>query len=137
MKYLLDTNVVSALRRPDKNPQVAQWAHNIPQTDCYISSLTVAEIGRGIRAIAKRDIQQAQILSRWFEHDLLPTFDGRILSFDLAASLRFNTFEVPEKAPIDDAYIAAIADAHHLLLVSRNEKHVKPLRVPVLNPWES
>ncbi|MFC5370075.1 type II toxin-antitoxin system VapC family toxin [Arcanobacterium bovis] len=134
MKYLLDTNVISALRRPEKNQSVFDWAKNIPPEDTYICSLTAAEIGRGIKAIAAKDELQARVLTQWFEGQVLPAFSGRILSFDLDAALIFRNFEVPAKAPIDDAYIAAIAQAHGLTVVSRNTKHFLPLGIDVVSP---
>jgi predicted nucleic acid-binding protein len=133
--YLLDTNVVSALRRPQLHPAVAEWAAGIALGEMYISAFTVAEVERGVRLAEARDRAQGALLRRWFEGGVLPGFAGRVLPFDLDAARILASWPVPEAAPVDDAQIAAVAVAHRKTVVTRNLKHFEPLGVPLLDPW--
>lgn len=137
MKYLLDTNVVSALRVRGRNLPVAQWAASIPVADQFVSALTMAEIERGVIASERSDPDQGSVLRRWFDGKVLPTFAGRVLPFDLAAARILATYRVPEHAPFDDALIAAVAQAAEMTVVTRNAKHFAPLGVAFLNPWDT
>lgn len=137
MRFLLDTNVVSALRTPSRNPRVARWATTIPVADLFVASLTITEIERGVAAKERSDSTQGAILRCWFEQQVLTAFAGRILPFDLAAARVLGGYRVPEHAPLDDALIAAIAEANGLVMVTRDVKHIDPLGVEYLNPWEA
>ena len=95
----------------------------------------LAEIERGVIAKERTDSQQGEVLRRWFEDRVLPTFDGRVLSFDLAAARVLAAYRVPEHAPYADALIAAVADATGKVVVTRNTRHFQPLGVRCLNPW--
>ncbi|GAA4173154.1 type II toxin-antitoxin system VapC family toxin [Gryllotalpicola koreensis] len=136
MGYLLDTNVVSALRRPGLNPRAAEWASGIPLGELFISAFTVAEIERGVRRAESSDPAQGEMLRHWFEQGVVPGFAGRVLPFDFAAARVLAGWPVPEGAPMDDALIAAVAAANDLTMATRNLKHVEPLGVPLVNPWE-
>ena len=133
--YLLDTNVVSALRIRGRNPQVEEWTRTIPTADQFIAASSVAEIERVIVSRERTDAAQGAILRRWFEDNVLPAFDGRVLPFDLAAARVLATYRVPEFAPLDDALIAAVAQARELTVATRNLKHFRPLRVECVDPW--
>ena len=134
-RYLLDTNVVSALRSPRRHPRVAQWAAQQQIADLFICAFTVAEIERGIVAKERSDRDQGMILRTWFESSVLPSFADRILPFDEAAVRIFAGYRIPEHAPMDDALIAAVAEAGSLTVVTRNTRHFSPLGVAVLDPW--
>lgn len=136
MRFLLDTNVVSALRIRGRNPAVENWAVTIPVVDQFVTAVTIAEIERGILALERSDIRQGEVLRRWFDHYVLPTFIDRVLPFDLPAARILATYRIPEKAPLDDALIAAIAEAADMVIATRNIKHFEPLGVPCLNPWD-
>lgn len=136
MQYVLDTNVVSALRVRGRNPQVEAWAASVPITDQFVTATTMAEIERGVVAKERSDPPQGEILRRWFEDRVLPAFAGRVLPFDLPAARILATYRVPEHAPLDDALIAAIAQAAGMTVATRNTRHFKPLGVACLNPWE-
>ncbi|AGC61004.1 hypothetical protein MULP_00975 [Mycobacterium liflandii 128FXT] len=136
MTYLLDTNVVSALRKPQRNPEVRAWAVAVPPAELFVAALTIAEIERGVIAKERTDPPQGQVLRGWFEDRLLPTFDGRVLSFDLPAARILATYRVPEHAPYGDAIIAAVAESAHKVVVSRNTRHFEPLGVRCLDPWD-
>lgn len=133
--YVLDTNVISALRRPDREPLVADWARTVPLVDQYVTALTVAEIERGVVRKEQTDPAQGAILRRWFAERVLPGFAGRVLPFDLPAARILARYPVPEHAPYDDAQIAAVAEAHGMTVVTRNLRHFTPLGVRVFCPW--
>jgi predicted nucleic acid-binding protein len=134
--YVLDTNVVSALRRPDREPLVADWARTVPLVDQYVTALTVAEIERGVVRKEQTDPAQGTILRRWLAGHVLPGFAGRVLPFDLPAARILVRYPVPEHALYDDAQIAAVAEAHGMTVVTRNLRHFTPLGVRVFSPWE-
>lgn len=136
MTYILDTNVVSALRVRGRNPAVEAWAATIPINELFVSALTIAEIERGVVAKERRDSAQGAILRRWFDDHVLPSFADRVLSFDLASARILATFRVPEHAPLDDALIGAVAQANDMIVTTRNTKHFEPLGVHCLNPWD-
>lgn len=136
MTYVLDTNVVSALRVRGRHPQVEAWAASVSIEDQYVTALTVAEIERGVASRERADRAQGEILRRWFEAQVLPAFVGRVLPFDLAAARVLAGYRVPEHAPFDDALIAAIAQSVGMSVVTRNTRHFEPLGVACLNPWQ-
>lgn len=135
MSYLLDTNVVSALRVRGRNLPVETWAASVPVGDQFVSVFTIAEIERGVIAKERSDSRQGAILRRWFDDNVLPAFTDRVLPFDLPAARILAAYRVPEHAPIDDALIAAVAQAAQMTVVTRNTTHFEPLGVPCLNPW--
>ena len=137
MKYVLDTNIVSALRKPAQNPAVIAWAASLPAEHAFITATTVAEIGRGIAALDRHDPRQGRRLRAWFQSDMLGVFAERILPFDTDAALVFATYRVPDHAPYDDAMIAAVAQAHGMGVATRNTKHFEPLGVPLVNPYDT
>lgn len=136
ISYVLDTNVVSALRRPTKNPQVAAWAAQIPITRLYITAPTIAELGLGVAAKERSDPIQGAILRRWLETSVLPGFTDRILSFDVAAALILSTYRVPEHAPYDDALIASIAQSRGMTVATDNTRHFQHYGAEFLNPFD-
>jgi toxin FitB len=136
VKYLLDTNVVSALRVRGRNRTVELWAASIPVGDQFVSALTIAEIERGVIGKERSDAEQGAILRRWLEDQVLPTFADRVVPFDLAAARVLAGYRVPEHAPYDDALIAAVAESTAMTVATRNTKHFEPLGVSCLNPWD-
>ena len=136
MKYVLDTNVVSALRVRGRNRLVEAWAVSVPVADQFVTATTIAEIERGVVAKERSDAPQGEVLRRWFEERVLPAFAGRVLSFNLRAGRILATYRVPEHAPFDDALIAAITQAEEMTVATRNTRHFEPLGVQCLNPWE-
>lgn len=137
MRYLLDTNVVSALRVRGRNVAVEAWATSVPLGDQFTSAFTIAEIERGVVAKEHADASQGAVLRRWFEDNVLPAFADRVLSFDLPAARILARYRIPEHAPFDDALIAAVAESAGMTMVTRNVRHFEPLGVPVLNPWDT
>lgn len=137
MKYVLDTNVVSALRVRGRNRAVEAWAASIPLADQFVTAMTVAEIERGVFAKERSDHQQGTVLRRWLDEHVLPAFAGRILLFDLPAARILAAYRVPEHAPFDDALIAAVAQSAQMIVATGNTRHFEPLGVPCLDPWTS
>lgn len=139
MSWLLDTNVVSELRKSSRrgDPAVRAWIGSRHPSELHLSSITVLEIELGIRRLARRDPEQAGRLQRWLDEDLLEVFSGRILPIDVAVARRAAQMHVPDPRPERDALIAATAAAHGLSIVSRNIRDFMPLGVPVINPWDA
>lgn len=135
-QFVLDTNVVSALRVRGRNPAVEAWSATVSVADQFVTAMTIGEIERGVAAKERSDPAQGEVLRRWFEGQVLPAFSGRVLSFDLPAARVLATYRVPEHAPFDDALIAAVADASGMTVVSRNIRHFEPLGVACLDPWQ-
>ena len=135
MRYLLDTNVVSALRVRGREPQVQAWAASTPVADQFVTALTIAEIERGVITKERTDSARGIVLRRWLEDHVLPAFAGRVLPFDLPAARILATYPVPDRAPLDDALIAAIAQSTGMTIATRNTRHFQPLGVSIVNPW--
>lgn len=135
VQYVLDTNVVSALRVRGRNRRVEEWASSVPAVDQFVTATTVAEIERGVVAKERSDPAQGEVLRRWFDDRVLPAFAGRVLPFDLAAARILATYRVPERAPLDDALIAAVAQAAGMTVVTGNIRHFEPLGVTCHDPW--
>jgi len=135
--FLLDTNVVSELRRPHRtNPKVAAWADSVPAADMYLSSITILELETGCLLLRRRDSSQGNLIQQWIEDRVLPAFSERILSVDTAIARRCALLHVPDPRPYRDSLIAATALVHHLIVVTRNRTDFEPMAVTVLNPWE-
>ncbi len=137
MSFLLDTNVVSELRkRPGVvDPGVLEWAQLHPARDLYISVVTVMEIELGVARIERRDRQQAAVLRDWMHTGVLAGFDGRILPVDVDVALRAARLHVPDPRPERDAFIAATAQVHGLTVITRNIKDFQPTGVAAVDPW--
>jgi toxin FitB len=132
--YLLDTNVISELRKQHGDLGVKQWVAEQPVAELAISVVTVIEIEIGILRKARTDTRQARILTRWFER-VLTGFADRILPLDLAAARRVASLHVPDQAPQHDALIAGTALARGLTVVTRNSRDFERAGVEHLNPW--
>ena len=138
--YLLDTNVISELRKSkagkaDKN--VIAWAATVPVVSLFLSAITILEIETGVLLIERRDKAQGHILRLWLESHVLPAFAGRILSVDTIVAQRCARLHVPVNRAERDSLIAATALVHGMTVVTRNTVDFYPTGVNVLNPWES
>ena len=135
--YLLDTNVISALRRPDKaDPLLREWAAGVPVSRFYLSVISILEIEHGVLLKMRKDKKQGALLRAWVDDEVLPRFEGRILPIDVDVTLQCARLHVPDPQPERDALIAATALVHKLTVVTRNVKDFLPTGVQVLNPWE-
>jgi predicted nucleic acid-binding protein len=135
--FLLDTNVLSELRRRDRtNPKVASWADAVVPSDLFLSAITILEIEAGALMIQRRDEAQGAVLRAWINNKVLPVFEGRILPVDTAVALCCARLHVPDPRAERDALIAATALVHHLKVATRNVSDFQHMGVDVLNPWE-
>lgn len=136
--YLLDTNVVSEIRRRDRaDPRVASWIAAIDPRETFLSVVTVLELDRGILSIERRDSHQGRRLRQWLEDRVLPNFEGRILPVDVATARACARLHVPDPRPERDALIGATAQVHGLILVTRNVTDFEPMGVRLLDPWQA
>ena len=132
--YLLDTVVVSALRRPERHVPVAQWLQNQPPEALYISVITVGEIMYGAAQQRRKQPAFAELLDRWLD-SVVTSFHDRVLPFDESAAKRWGLLHSELGYTNSDLQIAAIALEHGLTVVTRNVSHFEPTGVPVLNPF--
>ncbi len=137
--YLLDTNVVSELRkvragRSDRG--VATWADQVEPGSLFLSTITLHELELGVLLIERRDAQQGSLLRQWLEQAVLPAFSGRILVVDAAVARRSAALHVPDPQPFRDGLIAATALEHNLVVVTRNLADFEATGVRLLNPWQ-
>lgn len=136
--FLLDTNVVSELRRPDKaDRNVVAWANAAPVANFFLSVISILEIELGARLIERRDAAQGAVLRAWIGDQVLTRFEGRILAIDAAVAQRCAQLHVPNPRAERDALIAATALVHGLTVVTRNVEDFEPTGVPLLNPWRA
>jgi hypothetical protein len=141
--YILDTNVISELRKAKKtHPNVKKWAERVPSASLYISVISVLELEIGILLIGRRDKEQGAILRAWMDLHVLPTFSGRILAIDTdvarrCATLYVPALHVPNPRSDRDALIAATALVHGLTVATRNVADFERTGVGVLNPWKA
>ena len=134
--FLLDTNVVSELRKTQADPAVVAWARSVPAYKLYISAITLLEIETGILRLERRDPGQAATLRNWLEVHVMAAFAGRVLSVDGAVARRCARLHVPNRSNECDALIAATALVHDMTVVTRNTRDFAFSGAPVLNPWE-
>lgn len=140
MTYLLDTNVVSELRKirlgkADRN--VAQWADGVDASDLFMSVITVQELEIGVLLAERRDPKQGALLRDWLTQQVLPAFGGRILAVDTTVAQRSARLHVPNPRPVRDGLIAATALVHGMTVVTRNTADFAPTGVALLNPWSA
>ena len=136
--YLLDTNVVSELRKVGAgraDPKVAQWAQSVETASLFVSVITIQELEIGIQLAIRRDSTQGELLRQWMNQHVLPAFEGRVLSVDLAVVQRSAALHVPNPRPVRDGLIAATALVHGLTVVTRNLADFQPCGVTLINPW--
>jgi predicted nucleic acid-binding protein len=134
--YLLDTNVLSEMRRRDRmNAGVRAWADSVAGADQYLSAITLMEIEAGALSVSRRDPAQGAIFRAWIDTRVLPGFAERILPVDAAVALRCAALHVPNPRPERDAMIAATALVHRLRVITRNVGDFEPMGVDFFNPW--
>lgn len=134
---VLDTNVISELRKSNAAPAVARWAERYAVNQFYLSAISLLEIERGALQIARRDKRQGQMLRTWIDEQVLPKFDGRVLAVDSVVALRCAALHVPDPRSERDALIAATALVHGMTVATRDVDDFTPMGVPVINPWET
>ena len=137
MGFLLDTNIVSELRRGDAaNPGVVKWFDAQSPRELFLSVLTVGEIRQGIEQLRAKDKPQAAILDRWMT-GLVQFYEDRLIYVDGDIAEEWGRLRAAQSAPVVDTLIAATARVHDLTLVTRNVRDFSGLRARVFNPFAS
>lgn len=136
MSYLIDTNVISEVRKGSRcNVNVASWYASIDGGDLYLSVLVLGEIRRGVERARPREPARAKALERWLS-DVSVAFGDRVLPVDRAVTDEWGRMSAGRSVPVVDCLLAATAKAHRMTLVTRNEADVSGLGAMVLNPFE-
>jgi hypothetical protein len=135
LSYLIDTNILSELRRKTPNAGVVAWFSKRPASSLYLSVLTLGELRKGVEGIA--DMERRMALLDWLEADLPNFFMGRVLTVDAHVADRWGRMVAQAGRPLPaiDSLLAATAAHHDLSLVTRNVKDFTNLGVEVINPW--
>lgn len=139
MKYLLDTNVVSELRKVGDgkaDANVIRWVSAQDSSDLFISAITILEIERGILSLQRRDPSQGALLRKWMDERVRPGFEGRILPIDDAVATRCAYLHVPDRRNEADALIGSTALVHNLTVVTRNVRDFDGTGAIVVDPWQ-
>ena len=131
---LLDTVVVSELRKARPNPRVIEWMRGLRESDVFLSVVTIGEIERGISKV--RDAEFAQALTRWLE-DLLRFYDDRVLPVTPDIARRWGRFSADLGHEGADLLVAATAASHRLTVATRNVRHFAPTGVAVFDPFKA
>ena len=130
--YLIDTNVLSALRRRERNPAIVNWIEHQRTADLHISVITVGEIERGIVQQRRHNPAFARDLSVWLDL-MMDLYGNRILPVDVATARRWGQLSAAIGNAGADLFIAATAIEHGLTVATRNVRHFKPTGVPVVD----
>ncbi len=137
--YLLDTNVVSELRkakagRADAN--VVRWAAQVPAVMLFLSAISILELELGVLLIERRDGKQGAVLRRWLDQHVMAAFSDRILAVDVAVARQCAKLHVPDPCADRDALIAGTALVHGMTVVTRNIADFQPSGALLFNPWD-
>lgn len=138
MKYLIDTNVISELVSARPHLNVITWFEQVPIETAYLSVLTLGEIRRGVEKI-ENNVRNKKLLI-WLEHDLIKTFDKRILGISIEVADRWGRLQhhIPRTLPAIDSLIAATALHHDMALVTRNITDFSDCHgLEIINPWSN
>jgi len=135
VSYLLDTNVLSELRRKTPDAAVLEWFTRRPVSTLYLSVLTFGELRKGIEGVP--DAKRRMALTDWLETDLPAFFAGRILPVDAQVADRWGRLlsAAGRPLPATDSLLAASAALHGLSMVTRNSRDFADLGLDVINPW--
>lgn len=135
VKYLVDTNVISELRKgPRCDPSVAAWWSSVPEDDIFLSVLTVGEIRKGIESVRRRDVASATALESWLA-GIVRDHADRILPIDVEIVDEWGRMNVPDPLPVIDGLLAATAKVRALTFATRNTVDIARTGVDLLNPW--
>ena len=137
MSYLIDTNVVSELVRPQPHTAVLDWFAATPDDALYLSALTLGEIRKGVEKLT--DATRREKLRVWMEHDLRHWFGPHILPVGAEVADRWGRLlaQMGRPVPVVDSLLAATALHHGLRLVTRNVRDFDYPGLEVINPWDA
>ncbi len=138
MSYLLDTCVLSELRKPAPDPNVVAWINDVDESHLFLSVITFGEIQKGIAKLDES--KRKRSLQLWLEQSLPQRFASRTLPIDGEVALEWGALQgglerFGNPVPVIDSLIAATAICHNLTLVTRNTADFKRIPVKLLNPW--
>lgn len=137
--FLLDTNVVSEMRRVRSgraNAGLAEWASDTPAGQMFLSAITVHELEHGVLLAERADPDQGRLLRQWLDQSVAAAFTDRVLPVDEAVARRSAAFNVPDPAPFRDALIGATALVHQMAVVTRNVRDFERFDgLDVIDPW--
>ena len=137
MSYLIDTNIISEVRKGARcDLHVSAWYASIADGDIFLSTLVLGEIRKGVELARPKDAGKAAVLERWL-HDVEKAFDGRVLGIDNAVSDQWGHMSAIRPVPVIDGLLAATALTNGLTLVTRNDRDIAGLGVTVLNPFNA
>ena len=132
--FLLDTNIVSELRKPKPHGGVVAWVSANDTTSLYLSAMTIAELQRGVEMTREQNAGKANEIETWLEQLM---FTGQILAMDAAVCREWaRLMHRRSDTLVEDAFIAATARVNRLVVVTRNVRDFKTLGVETLNPFE-
>ena len=137
--YLLDTNVVSELRKAKSgkiDQRVLIWANKVSTSSLFLSVITILELETGVLLVERRDAEQGRVLRSWLDTHVLPAFSNRILPVDTSVAQHCAKLHVPNPRSDRDAFLAATALVHGMTVVTRNVDDFSYAGVKILNPWE-
>jgi toxin FitB len=134
--YLLDTMVLSELRKWRPDPALVSWLEQVRPTDLYLSVVTIGEVERGIAGQQRRDAAFAQRLAEWLD-GVLRYYATRILAIDLSTARRWGRLADAHGHAGADLLIAATAIEHGLAVVTRNVRHFEATGAPLVNPFRT
>jgi predicted nucleic acid-binding protein len=138
LTYLLDTNVVSELRKIGDgkvDANVVAWVSREDATSFFLSAITILELERGILGVQRRDARQGARLRTWLDSHVRPEFAGRIIAVDDVVATRCAHLHIPDRRNEVDALIAATALVHGLTVVTRNVKDFEGTGAIIVDPW--
>ncbi|MFQ5652776.1 MAG: type II toxin-antitoxin system VapC family toxin [bacterium] len=139
MKYLLDTCIISELRKPNPGPSVVEWVQSNDEQHYYLSTLTFGELHKGIEKLP--DSARKRNLHDWVEHELRDRFRNRILDVNIKVARIWGTVQAHSERegkpmPAIDGLIAATGIAYGLTVVTRNTADMESSGVLLFNPWK-
>jgi predicted nucleic acid-binding protein len=132
--YLLDTVVLSELRKWRRDPSLVNWLEHVRPTDVYLSVVTIGEVEKGIAKQQRQDPAFAERLAGWLDR-ILRHYATRILTIDLSVARRWGRLADAHGHAGADLLIAATAIEHGLAVVTRNVRHFEGTGVPLVNPF--
>jgi predicted nucleic acid-binding protein len=135
MTYLLDTNIVSELRKPQPNSNVLAWYSTVRSAELFLSALTIGEIRIGIERLRRRDRSQADRIEEWVTN-LYSRYKDRIIDVDVRVAEEWGRLNVPDPLPVIDGLLAASASVRGWTLVTRNVADLERTGVALLNPFD-
>ncbi len=134
MLFLLDTDILSAIRRKQRDQNLEKWLLSINSLDVYISVVTIGEVERGITQQWRNNPEFAEDLQRWLD-TILQRYQQRILPLSISIAQRWGRLSAELGHNSADLMIAATALEHNLIVATRNTRHFEPTQVGLINPY--